>query len=72
MAITHERLREIFKGLENGNGAAFFELVAESVNWIVMGTHSLGQLLPHQKGIQPNSGIEKTHSKECCGRASNL
>src|ERR1700756_674568 len=41
MAITTERVREIFKGLENGDGAAFFEHVAEDVDWIVMGTHPL-------------------------------
>src|ERR1700756_1042556 len=41
MAITTERVREIFKGLENGDGAAFFEHVAEDVDWTVMGTHPL-------------------------------
>jgi hypothetical protein len=29
------------KGLENGDGAAFFEHVADDVDWIVMGTHPL-------------------------------
>jgi uncharacterized protein len=41
MAITTERVREIFKGLENGDGAAFFEHVADDVDWTVMGTHPL-------------------------------
>ena len=41
MAITLDRVREIFKGLENGDGAAFFEQVADDVDWIVMGTHPL-------------------------------
>ena len=41
MAITPDRVREIFKGLENGDGAAFFEQVADDVDWIVMGTHPL-------------------------------
>jgi hypothetical protein len=41
MAITSDRVREIFKGLENGDGAAFFEHVADDVDWIVMGTHPL-------------------------------
>ena len=41
MAITPERVREIFKGLENGAGAAFFEQVADDVDWTVMGTHPL-------------------------------
>jgi len=41
MAITTERVREIFTGLEKGDGAAFFEHVADDVDWIVMGTHPL-------------------------------
>ena len=41
MAIAPERVREIFKGLETGDGAAFFEHVADDVDWIVMGTHPL-------------------------------
>jgi hypothetical protein len=41
MAITSESVREIFKGLENGDGAAFFERVADAVDWTVMGTHPL-------------------------------
>ena len=41
MHIALERVREIFKGLENGDGAAFFEQVADDVDWIVMGTHPL-------------------------------
>src|ERR1700729_892516 len=41
MAVTTERVREIFKGLENGDGAAFFEQVADDVDWTVMGTHPL-------------------------------
>ena len=41
MAVTAERVREIFKGLERGNGAVFFEHVADDVDWTVMGTHPL-------------------------------
>jgi ketosteroid isomerase-like protein len=41
MTITSNRVREIFKDLENGDGAAFFEHVANDVDWIVMGTHPL-------------------------------
>ena len=41
MAITSDRVRSIFKGLENGDGAAFFEQVADDVDWTVMGTHPL-------------------------------
>jgi ketosteroid isomerase-like protein len=45
MAITSERVREIFKGLEQGDGAAFFEHVADKVDWIVEGTHPLADKL---------------------------
>jgi uncharacterized protein len=41
MAITPDRVRNIFKGLENGDGAAFFRHVADDVDWIVEGTHPL-------------------------------
>jgi ketosteroid isomerase-like protein len=41
MTITSEFVHEIFKGLENGDGAKFFKHVAEDVDWIVMGTHPL-------------------------------
>jgi uncharacterized protein len=41
MVITPDTVREIFKGLESGDGAAFFKHVAEDVDWTVMGTHPL-------------------------------
>jgi ketosteroid isomerase-like protein len=41
MAITLDRVRTIFKGLENRDGAAFFEHVADDVDWTVEGTHPL-------------------------------
>ena len=41
MSVTPEIVRQIFKGLENGDGAAFFEYVSDDVDWIVMGTHPL-------------------------------
>ena len=41
MAIAPERVREIFRGLETGDGAAFFQHVADNVDWTVMGTHPL-------------------------------
>jgi ketosteroid isomerase-like protein len=41
MTITPDRVREIFKGLENGDGDAFFEHVAVDVDWMVMGSHPL-------------------------------
>ena len=39
--MTSENVREIFKGLETGDGAAFFKHVADDVDWIVEGTHPL-------------------------------
>src|SRR6202046_4299800 len=39
--ITEVDVRKIFKGLEQGDGASFFEHVADKVDWIVEGTHSL-------------------------------
>jgi uncharacterized protein len=39
--ITEEHVRTIFKGLENGDGASFFEHVADKVDWTVEGTHPL-------------------------------
>lgn len=41
MSVTPDTVREVFKGLESGNGAAFFKHVAEDVDWTVMGTHPL-------------------------------
>jgi len=39
--ITEDYVRSIFKGLENGDGASFFEHVADNVDWTVMGSHPL-------------------------------
>jgi ketosteroid isomerase-like protein len=47
MRIAPERVREIFKELENGDGAAFFEHVADDVDWTVMGTHPLAAVAGH-------------------------
>ena len=41
MAIAPERVRQIFGGLEAGDGAAFFQHVADNVDWTVLGTHPL-------------------------------
>jgi uncharacterized protein len=41
MTIATDFVRNIFKGLQNGDGAAFFAHVADDVDWIVMGTHPL-------------------------------
>jgi ketosteroid isomerase-like protein len=49
MGILSKQVREIFKGLENGDGAAFFEYVADGVDRTVMGTHPLAD---HYAGKQ--------------------
>ena len=41
MAITADYVRQVFKGLESGDGAEFFAHVADDVDWIVEGTHPL-------------------------------
>lgn len=41
MTISIAQIREIFKNLEQGAGAAFFAHVADDVDWIVQGTHPL-------------------------------
>lgn len=41
MAVTSENVRAIFKGLESGDGTAFFQHVDDDVDWTVMGTHPL-------------------------------
>ena len=41
MAFTSDHVRKIFRGLEHGDGAAFFTHVADDVDWTVMGTHPL-------------------------------
>jgi ketosteroid isomerase-like protein len=52
MSITSDRVRDIFRGLEKGDGAAFFQQVADDVDWTVMGTHPLaGHYLSKQAFI---------------------
>jgi hypothetical protein len=41
LMTTEDYVRRIFKGLEQGDGASFFEHVADKVDWIVEGTHPL-------------------------------
>ena len=49
MPVSDECVLEIFKGLANGDGTAFFEHVADDVDWTVMGTHPLaGRYLSKQ------------------------
>jgi hypothetical protein len=39
--ITSSYVQNIFSALEHGEGAAFFDHVADDVDWTVMGTHPL-------------------------------
>jgi uncharacterized protein len=35
MAITADYVRQVFKGLEDGDGAVFFRYVSDDVDWTV-------------------------------------
>ena len=39
--LTEEQVRTLFAHLESGNADAFFQHVADDVDWTVMGTHPL-------------------------------
>jgi ketosteroid isomerase-like protein len=41
MTLQASYVKSLFANLENGRSEAFFEHVAEDVNWTVMGTHPL-------------------------------
>jgi ketosteroid isomerase-like protein len=41
MTIQASYVKSLFANLENGKSSAFFEHVADDVNWTVMGTHPL-------------------------------
>jgi uncharacterized protein len=41
MTLHASYVRSLFAKLEHGNSDAFFEHVADDVNWTVMGTHPL-------------------------------
>ena len=41
MAVDEQYVRKLFKGLESGSGADFFEHVDNKVDWIVEGAHPL-------------------------------
>src|SRR5580700_9502240 len=41
MSISPKQVGEIFRGLGNGDDAAFFAHVSDGVDWTVMGTHPL-------------------------------
>jgi ketosteroid isomerase-like protein len=41
MAFSRDYVAELFRYLETGDGASFFDHVADNVDWIVNGTHPL-------------------------------
>jgi uncharacterized protein len=41
LSLDEQTVRQIFAGLEHGDGDAFFSHVADDVDWVVMGTHPL-------------------------------
>jgi uncharacterized protein len=41
MTVQASYVKNLFANLENGRSGAFFEHVADDVNWTVMGTHPL-------------------------------
>jgi ketosteroid isomerase-like protein len=41
MPVTAEYVRQIFNGLEEGDGSSFFDHVDDKVDWIVERTHPL-------------------------------
>jgi hypothetical protein len=41
MTVQPNYVNSLFANLENGNSDAFFEHVADDINWTVMGTHPL-------------------------------
>ena len=41
MTVQADYVKSLFANLENGKSDAFFEHVADEVNWTVMGTHPL-------------------------------
>ena len=41
MSLTVDEVRAVFAGLQTGGGRAFFNHVADDVDWTVQGTHPL-------------------------------
>ena len=74
MAITPDYVREIFKGLETGDGGAFFKHVADDVDWTVMGTHPLAGHYCSKRAFQEAtfSKLRKVLPKGAQLRVTNL
>jgi len=58
MTVTPDYVHQVLRGLENGDGGAFFERVADDVDWTVMGTHPLAGRYHSKKAF-----IEGTFAK---------
>ena len=58
MTVTPDFVREIFKGLEDGDGAALFTHVADDVDWTVMGTHPLAGRYTSKNDFTTNTFVK--------------
>jgi ketosteroid isomerase-like protein len=67
MSVTVEYVREIFKGLEEGDGASFFNHVDDKVDWIVEGTHPLAGHYRSKAAFEPSRNWAKS-----CRKALNF
>jgi ketosteroid isomerase-like protein len=55
MTLTEAEVRAVFKNLESGNGDAFFEHVAENVDWTVEGTHPVAGRFRSKSDLRANA-----------------
>jgi ketosteroid isomerase-like protein len=55
MTVTEVEVRAVFKKLESGNGDAFFEHVAEDVDWTVEGTHPVAGRFRSKQELRANA-----------------
>ena len=52
MSLDQQTVRNVFAGLEHGDGDAFFSHVADDVDWTVMGTHPLAGHYPSKAAFK--------------------
>jgi uncharacterized protein len=55
MTVSEAEVRAVFKNLEAGNGDAFFEHVAENVDWTVEGTHPVAGRFRSKSELRSNA-----------------
>jgi hypothetical protein len=75
MPVPAEYVSEIFKGLEEGDGASFFSHVDDKVDWIVEGTHPLAghyhsKAPPTLRGARRDRSIIAAKLPHRCASAS--